>query len=65
MSLTKDLENAIKYQFKKQFAELRSYCFGIARLYIAALLQLQAAALMSQTDIEVSMRWAHRGLYRS
>ena len=64
MALIKDLESASKVNFRKQLGELRSYCFGIARLYIASLLQMQAAASMSDADIEASTRWTHRGLYR-
>jgi hypothetical protein len=57
------LEEASKMGFKKQFAELRTYCFGLARIYIATLLQLRALSSMRQIDIFISNRWTKRGLF--
>ncbi len=43
--------------------ELRTYCFALAKVYIATLLQLSALFSMRQKDIEVSNRWTKRGLF--
>lgn len=49
--------------FRHRLAELRTYVFGLAKIYISTLLQLRALASMRQVDIEISNRWAKRGLY--
>jgi hypothetical protein len=64
LSIVKELETSSKHQFKDRFAELRNICFGLARVYISALLQLRALSTMRNIDIEVSNRWAKRGLYQ-
>lgn len=64
LSITKELETASKNMFKDKFSELRTICFGLARVYISALLQLRALSTMRHLDIEVSNRWAKRGLYQ-
>ena len=57
------MEEASKTGFKSKLGELRTYCFGLARIYIATLLQLRALSSMRQSDIEISNRWTKRGLY--
>jgi len=57
------LEQASQTAFKNRLAELRTYCFGLARIYISTNLQLRALASMRQVDIEISNRWTKRGLY--
>ena len=42
---------------------MRTYCFGLARIYTATLLQLRALTSMRQIDIEISNRWTKRGLF--
>ena len=53
----------MKNGFKNKMGELRTYCFGLARVYIATLLQLSALFSMREKDIEVSNRWTKRGLF--
>jgi hypothetical protein len=61
--LIKELEHQVKVQFRTHAAELRNYCFGLARIYIAVLLQLRALSSMRKMDIEISNRWTKRGLF--
>jgi len=63
LSIVRELEGAAKVGFKGKFSELRTICFGLARIYISALLQLRALKSMRHIDIEISNRWAKRGLY--
>lgn len=63
MNIIKELETASKNNFKGKYAELRTLCFGLSRVYISALLQLKALSSMRHIDIEISNRWAKRGLY--
>ena len=64
LAIVKVLEEAVKNNFKNKFGELRTICFGLAKIYISALLQLKALATMRDIDIEISNRWAKRGLYQ-
>jgi hypothetical protein len=53
----------VKNGFKNKMGELRTYCFGLARVYIATLLQLSALFSMREIDTEVINRWTKRGLF--
>lgn len=63
LSIVKELEEASKNGFKQKLSELRAICLGLSRVYISSLLQLRALTTMRHIDIEISNRWAKRGLY--
>jgi hypothetical protein len=65
LEIVAKLEEDTTVGFRKHLGELRTYCFGLARIYIATLLQLRALSSMRQNDIEISNRWTKRGLFIS
>ena len=45
-------------------SELRTLCYGIARIFIALHLQTHVLRTLRSKDIEISSRWIDRGLYK-
>lgn len=64
IELFRDLNSALKVNFKGHMSELRSYCFGLTRLFIAVELMNHMLLTLRQKDIEVLERWISFGIYR-
>lgn len=58
-----DLNNAIKNKFVGHFAELRTYCFALSRIFITLSLVEHYLMTFSSKDFEVVRRWVNEGLY--
>lgn len=61
--LFKDLNAALKVNFKGHLSELRTYCFGLTRLFIATELLSHMFTTLRDKDIEVLERWLDLGIY--
>lgn len=67
-ALFQDLNEAAKHKFqphkdKDYLAELRNYCFGLTRLYIACELLKVVLLTYKSKNIEVVERWLEQGIY--
>lgn len=51
-------------KFKSQMGELRTYCFGLARLFIACELLGHFFTTLRQKDLEVVERWIDNGIFK-
>ena len=61
--LFKDINSALAVNFKGHMSELRNYCFGLTRLFIAVELMNHMLISLREKDIEILERWVSLGLY--